>query len=619
MWVLGNSMPLRPDFKVWVGETEVIPSLKKSGISKEIDFGDLDLKENLKSRWIKDGNLPEDLQFGFSRGLDKSEPNRAVPYVEFPNIGIVWGTIRLYVGSLLQSEDSVDEEGKKRSYGFFIMVLDRLINDRDAKLFLPEPSFATFYRAQYVLHIDGLNEDLLANREQIQRDTPRSVELIFLQKAVYAETVAWRDAIVKEDAINSAIEFRLPKESRALFIEPITALLKSRVADNEVPSNSFLNEPKVERKAMGEGEKLAEFSPNNDSLVVNVSHPYFKNLVSLVGNNSRTQSVIREIELLAISETLFEGFLLDIGLEENLVAEILDWRDKQYRVFANLNQDKFHVLLSNFEAAVSNRNVADFKAALIKLLKSIGFDAELVRNAGKDWIKIKTFGSDSYTVAFEIQSKKTLGPISQEVTAQSVISSAAKHVEDFETNLAVVIVGDITGFTEQEIPDMLSLCLSTSGVTLMNAANIQELASAMHRFYYDHASIKPIFTAVESPRAKLDKIGLLRLPAKDFDFNELIEFIIEEHKRFGMNVAFPFRNVYLRFYSQPKKDVVTGKVVPALDEKVFITKLRALASISEPHLTFDFKAMTVALGQAPERVRAAIATNLTEPEKDVLD
>ena len=97
MWVLGNGMPLRPDFSIMVNEDRVVSKLAKKA-EVEWDLGTRDVVDSVQNHWrdrVKGDQISPIIGTGKEKGLDPSVPDRAIPYIEFTNLGKVWGTIRL--------------------------------------------------------------------------------------------------------------------------------------------------------------------------------------------------------------------------------------------------------------------------------------------------------------------------------------------------------------------------------------------------------------------------------------------------------------------------------------------------------------------------------------------
>ena len=141
-WVLSHSMPLRPDFQIYVNSSPVQPKLAKKGVLKTWDFGEEDVVGAIRNAWAKSlltGDPEEELEMGREVGLDPASPKDEIPFVRLPKLGKVWGTCRLYSDSLERLRKK--EEGEPRSHGYFVMVRGRLVNSDDEKLFLGDPNF----------------------------------------------------------------------------------------------------------------------------------------------------------------------------------------------------------------------------------------------------------------------------------------------------------------------------------------------------------------------------------------------------------------------------------------------------------------------------------------------
>ena len=124
----------------------------------------------------KDGFSPP-IEFGSQIGLDPNAPTEEIPFIRFAHLGQVWGNVRLFDESLLKFRSA--ENG--RSHGFFLVIRGRLMNPDDEQLFLPDPSFQTFYRSQFIIYADDLDDKLLADRQRLRRDEPVQ-ELELLQR-----------------------------------------------------------------------------------------------------------------------------------------------------------------------------------------------------------------------------------------------------------------------------------------------------------------------------------------------------------------------------------------------------------------------------------------------------
>ncbi|MEV6490217.1 ATP-binding protein, partial [Actinoplanes sp. NPDC051633] len=204
-WVLSMGMPLRPDFAVRVNGDAVSPRVMKDA---EVTWTPTDLRDALERAWadaVNAGKVTGSLIFGSST-------------VTLPQLGEAGITLRMFSRSLLHSNRT--EEG--RSHGFFVMVRDRLLNPDDALLYLSQSSFETLYRMQAVISADGLDVDLLADRERLQILTPRTSELAVLQRGIYSAARAFVER-KDEEASQARESWPLPTDSREFYRQPLSA------------------------------------------------------------------------------------------------------------------------------------------------------------------------------------------------------------------------------------------------------------------------------------------------------------------------------------------------------------------------------------------------------------
>lgn len=601
--VLGNAMPLRPDFSVWVDEQPIQSSLGRLASFKSGDMSDPSIRAAIVSEWKEAHramSISTDVpRFGIEVGLDPASPNTAVPYVETDKLGKVWGEATLY-------EDSLKKPGSKdgmRSYGFFIMVLGRLLNDLDPNFLLGDPSFGTFYRSQYVLNVDALDNHLLADRERILIGTVESKELAMLQHAIYIATTKWKieadTAAEEEDALNNS----LPLFSRKFYYEPITALRNKFFPDAE--PNFDVRKPLITREAVGSDEPVSQWNESGSAMEINITHPYYKALATTFGaNTEKGRKTLREFERIAISEMLFQGHLIDIGLEDNVVNDIMIWRDKHYRLLARAKSDSIHTLSENLRIASKKTNGSIFEKAVVEMLRAMGFESERDGDSGKkDGVFIAPCGEQSYTFTFEAKGKLN-GELEND---KAEVSGAGAHRVGADAEHAVIIARTFAGFKRdaKNWPMVLRECqaMQDQTVSIMEVEALIALAEAMNEYYYSLADVKTIFTTIEPPESKLERIQKLGDPFSHFDYQQLLRTLWESQIEYGGSDPISWYDIWQKKY---RKQGVT--------RQEFLQQMQALQLMANPLIKLE-EGNLVTLHQAPDKIISLIEMRMNIPQQ----
>jgi hypothetical protein len=588
-WVVGNGMPLRPDFGVFVNDVAVVPKLARDGAVRAWTFGDEEFVAALTGKWaeaVKRSAVEGELRFVSFAGLDPAASDEEVPAVVFPELGTAWGTTTLYDRSL--DLGKADDEG--RSYGFFILVRGRLINPDDDKLFLSEPSFGTFYRSQFVINADGLDEDLLADRERLSVETPRARELAVLQQTMYLlarKEQARADEVAVEQ---EAITYRLPVRSREFYREPIAALL----AESVVPPEPFdIASIGLERESQDAEGPIARLNAERGVFELNVLHPYYQVLEKRFGTGRLAQEFRREYELIAVSEVLFKGFLREAGLPIQRIDQIVDWRDGLLRSLASLRRDTLPELSDRLVDA-SYRGGKDFENAIADVLRAMGLIAERDGASGKkDGLFVASAGQQSYRFTFEAK-----GSVGQIANDDAEISGASAHRESAGAAHAVVFAREFAGFARSADPQILKECRAQDGrVSIMTVEALLSLLRVVWRYSYPVELLQDIFTAVETPAEKMARIENLGQPTTDFDYRAFIESVYAyQVAKAGGTALVPCRAIY--------NEEPWHSRFPEYDD--FRLKVTALATVAFPVVVYDLDSDTVVLHQSPDHIVNAI-------------
>ncbi|MDP3713731.1 MAG: ATP-binding protein [Mycobacteriales bacterium] len=608
-WVIGNGMPLRPDFAVNVNGEAVTTKLSKN--AKETwNLETPSLTKAIASGWydsVRAGDVDGTLLIGPGMsGCIPAAPKKAgadaqvwvetsdeIPdlVVRFPNLGDVRVEVRLFADSLLAKKD----EDRPRTHGFFVMVRGRLVNSEDELLFLNDPSFTSFYRTQFVIHADALDTDLLADRERLKRSSKAATELALLQRVLNGAARAFFESKDDEDAAKRSSVSLLPLDNRELYRQPVTALLLARDA---LGADGDFSDPEVRRVNNTEASPLSDLDVVEGNFLVNQDHPLFAAVRAEAGGGAAAKKFFRVFDVFAVGERLLEGHLREIGLPADQVEGISGWRDRLLRALAT----RYSLAGEEVIAEVTNASFkgdAPFEIALAKLFRLMGFDASRDGAPGqKDVLTVAPTGPEHYTCAVEAKGSSTAVT---NVTA--AIASAASHRDKVTADHAIVVAREFSGFKQpkDEGVAILDECTAVGGVSVVTLDVLIDLYKAVQEYSYPLSVILPVLQVVESPDEKRKRVADLTDPLASFDFRSLLESIWNAQRGDAAKDVVAFRSLWQ----------VTDR---SIDLTQFTTKLVALEAMSGGLIVVDTAKDTVYMRQSPDLVAARIAKSLAGHE-----
>ena len=591
-WVLGNGMPLRPDFSIRVNEEAVQSRIRKKS-AVEWNFGSREVVSAITQRWadaISRGDFSIDLEVGNETGLDPAAPQESIPFIRFPTLGLVWGHIRLFDETLLSTRSA--DAG--RSHGFFLVVRGRLLNPDDEKLFLPDPSFQTFYRSQYVIHADGLDGELLADRQRLRRQEPaRELELVQRALAGIARTTVEARDEQREDA--QSTQSILPMGSRIYYRDPLNALLLRTPMEKAYDFDPTA--VKVERKPLGQSEQICEIAVQENSFHVNTLHPYYSALEKRVGKSKAAREFRRAFDLFAISERLLEGHLLNIGIARDEVCEVVEWRDGLLRKMAGAYEGGPEIL--NEMSRTSYVGGREFEKALERVFQEMGFSSKRDGATGKkDILVVATVGPESY--GFTVEASGSQANVGNEAAD---VGAAANHRNQVGVAHALIVARRFSGFganRDKEKAAVFGECQATGDVAIMEVDALRATYMAITRFAYPLAVLRDVFTTLETPAQKLARINGLAQPAEGFDYSDLLDRIWQKQGGAASNDVVPYRSV---FQDGPWKE-------GGMEFTDFQRRLVALDTLAAGRISLDTTREHAYLRQAPDLILDQIEKTL---------
>ena len=437
----------------------------------------------------------------------------------------------------------------------------------------------------------------MSSREHPKHDQaealPRTRELAVLQDALYRlsrqELSRLEQGTDNEGPLNT-----LPVSSREYFREPFTAL---RLRQGESPAKPFDPQGggRVKRAPLGLSEPVSVLDGEDNDLVVNVDHPLLKIAHERAKGNRRAQEVIKALDLFAVAERLFEGFLYDLGLPDDQIDRILAWRDGLLRAMALQYATVPAEEVITEVWSTSYAGDKQFEKALEKLFQQMGFAAARDGVPGrKDVLVVAPIGKEQYR--FTVEAKGSRGRVGND---SAEVGGAVAHRQQVGARLAVIVAREFIGFHSQrdEEPMILQECRAAGGVTIVTVDALVKLLEATLTYHYPLEMLLPLLEEVEPPSMKLKRVEALQRPTANFDFRGVLEEIwrLQQGKAAGDMVA-------SRALWQERED---RWGCDQLDD--FEKKLIALQSLSGNLLRVHDRDQAVTLHQSPQIVAESIA------------
>lgn len=590
-WLLGNGMPLRPDFTVYAEDIRVAPKALKNSV-RTFTFSDTDVVDALRKIWteaVAKGEVSGKVTFATNAAGQAT--------VCLPTLGEVIGEGQVFGRSLVKdSALEIDPEGEideGRMHGFFIMVRDRLINPTDPRFFLPEPSYGTFNRMQIRIYADGLDDELLADREHVRGDLPGARELTLVQRALYSVARLAVEAHEARLPKWEEVGRLLPVEISDLFREPLSSYLARNGEPNEDYANAFSG--KVVRKDVGDDGPLSSVDAT-EGFVLNTTHPFYASFGSSVGSaKDKRDRLARTMEAFAIAERLTEGWLYDRGMDWVSVQAVMNLRDAFFKQIASrLTYQNADDILAEAENT-SHLGQAEFEVALTRVFQRMGFVAERHGASGEeDILVVAPIGRGHSSFIVEAKgSKHAIG------TKEAKVSAALSHCRTVEADFAVIIAREFQARESGVEGGVYKECEATDGkVVMLELAALFELYRATGRFAYGLDQVIEVLNILQPPVEKLATTLSLKTPIDGFGYRRVLDYMWELQQNQSKNDEVPLKWVYQALLSEH---------LGFTTETDFFLRLQALATLTP---LFVLSGQNGRIKQEPEQVVVSIEAAL---------
>lgn len=412
------------------------------------------------------------------------------PYAEIEGIdGRITGRIQLYENKISGGKS----DDISHSNGFFINILGRVVNPTDPYFGLQNLNHSAWAKFRATIRFDALNQKIAVNREDILESVELIVFRSFLRalfnkmrsehdKLVHATWPDAGDILVNAWAavplapIKNIVNERagsvggLPEFIEITEEQRDEAITEWQNKVNENPANIVTS---VEFETTQTGDSpLVRYNLSERSVLVNSNHP----IALEYGETNETQKFLRNI---AFIDILTDFYMLDVGVADQLVREIREYRDQLFRTIAQLNRKSGAQIASLLDSASRHDDFRALENITGDAIEYLGFSVRRLAQSGEpegiataalppepvDQLKIENDKPLSYSFTYDAKSTTKGKAKSGNLT----IAGVARHRIKYEADYSLIVAPDF-----QVAEKLLDEC-SQNDVTPIRAKDLGRL------------------------------------------------------------------------------------------------------------------------------------------------
>lgn len=397
-----------------------------------------------------------------------------------------------------------------RSNGFFIRVLDRLINQDEPFFGMTHLHFGTLNRFRADINADDLDAIITAPRESVGVSKLKEKFEDLLWEVFQEARQRYDDFIAAEEKAEKE-----KKEHARTFVSP--ALIEHTIATALLQTPSSGAEPddswfyfSIEKGAnlqelvarlysgdrqqfvfryvgLGKSARLVSFSPSNSTFTINSDHEF----VQAYTDDPRSRLLVEDI---AFAEALLEAQLRNEKIPSEVIGEALQYRDSLLRGLALDHPYSSHAIASSLTDSAADKN--NLEIALVAAARSLGFVAKHVSGAGKpDGVaRFVEYPGGEAVITLEAKS-------SGQVPSLAAIDFAGlhEHVVDFNAQGCLLLAPEYPNASSDD-----SAAAGRARMLKISCWRITELARVVEASESRHITAKQILGIVQTQFAPND-------------------------------------------------------------------------------------------------------------------
>jgi len=332
-YMLRTALPLGNTMKIQFNGTVIEPS--KSTIA-------------VKKKWEIGSKLPFDEIEAGGKKIAFQKYSSPSPHIAIPGLGEISGTVTLFERSI----GSGKSEQLEVSNGCFVNVLGRVVNlSGEGQFSIGESGRGTFAKFRAAVRIDGLDKLMTIQRDSLKEEPELEIAKELLKKLFNLA----RALEEKEDKDRVDEASRVEKgKMEALPFNNVAAVLQSADGQDSLPLLFNQAEPvtktEIERwmreTENGQHHALEGYEPVNEDpqmpvanydvktrrIKLNQNHPYYKEY-------AQTEEQLRWLQDMVSINVLSDAYLIDRGVDRELVNDMITYRDAVQRSVAKIRRN----------------------------------------------------------------------------------------------------------------------------------------------------------------------------------------------------------------------------------------------------------------------------------------
>jgi hypothetical protein len=412
-------------------------------------------------------------------------------------IGEVSGRVRLYADRISGGKSDEIEV----SNGFFVNIRGRVLKPEDPYFGLDNLSHSVWARFRATVRADALDGKLSVNREGISDSSDLRIFRALLMRLFNrarsdydARTAnSWPDigGVLTEKW--GVVPFEPLKR---VVAESLNSALSLPDFVRVAPSSNLELAADVWTKAtagslgemitdvvvleLGADQKLAHYDLETRTVVVNRSHPFAL-------EHQETGQQLRVLRDTALVELLTDAFMTDIGLTADQMTEIRDYKDRAYRLVAQVRRRSAAQIAALLIGATGHAK--GFERIIGDALEYIGFSVMRLGQSGEPEgiataIVSPTSGDTKVAYSFNYDAKSSeKGKVK---THNVGVAGLARHRADHKADHTLVVAPSFeegaledeckaNGVTPMDANDLARLVLMTVGFGPLNLVEFRKV------------------------------------------------------------------------------------------------------------------------------------------------